>query len=551
MGEEHYAMRALSWQDSVAWLRSERQQQELRATTVATAAVLASFGTALAIEHLARLHVDVVVLAVVLAVTLGRTQRAHAVRQRLLSLLLLAPIAAAAAEVSSLMTRHHHIGDGLFVAAVSAAIWVRRFGPGYAAAGTLATLPFIAVLITPMPPTVGQVHLLWSAVIALVAGCWVSVAQLIDTRLPPRHRPQSHTGGASAGQPAGGSRPRTVPGRLPASTKMAVQMAVALAVAFAVGRQLSPQHWMWLVLTTYIVGSGNRGGGDVAYKSVLRLLGAAAGTVAATAVAGLYPPGDTTPIVFIFVVLALAMWVRAINYAYWAASITAALALLYGYFGQTGATLLRERLAAIAVGAVIGLTAGWFILPVKTTDVVRRRIADVLAVLTDYLSTAHRAPGELPGQQHRLETALDQLEQIRPPLRAHRKLPRRLRDDQPHHDDAVRALLDCRRPTREFTRQLTTAASDTTDSRNIQELRQQVIAARRGMARNRNRPATLLESPPPPTPTQSGPGPGGGALAQLGHAIGVTASVVAPPATADNNGSPHRTACPATDNGAR
>ena len=39
-------------------------------------------------------------------------------------------------------------------------------------------------------------------------------------------------------------------------------------------------HWIWVVLTAYIVCSGNRGRGDVVHKSAIRVIGAACGTLA-------------------------------------------------------------------------------------------------------------------------------------------------------------------------------------------------------------------------------------------------------------------------------
>ena len=62
---------------------------------------------------------------------------------------------------------------------------------------------------------------------------------------------------------------------------MAIQMAVALVLSFVVGYVYFAERWAWLVLTAFIVLSGNRGRLDVAYKSVLRVLGAAAGTLLA------------------------------------------------------------------------------------------------------------------------------------------------------------------------------------------------------------------------------------------------------------------------------
>jgi hypothetical protein len=420
------------------------------------AAVLATFGSAVLLETVAHLHTDIVVLAVVLAMTLGRRQGGHSGRSRALSLLLLPAVSIAAVEVGSLLIEHPTVGDALFVIAVSGGIWLRRFGPTWARAGTVVALPFIALLITPVPalPDASHTQRLWSAVAAFIAMGWVTAAHWIDRRL--RQAPVAPAPPAPA--------PRRVTGRLPASTKMAAQMAVALAVAFAVGRWLYPQHWSWLVITAYIVGSGNRGRGDVAYKSVLRLAGAAAGTIIATLVAGLFPAGDKTSVVIIFVVLAFASWLRTINYAYWAAGITSVLALLNGYFGLTGTELLRERLGGVALGAVIAVLAAWFVLPVRSTDVVRRRIADVLPVLGDCLRSVRHGPAEVERHQPRLEYVLDQLEQVAPAMRAHRKLPPPLRGPKgsrggPHVADTIDGLL-LLRPAERTPEQIRTQIAD-------------------------------------------------------------------------------------------
>lgn len=147
---------------------------------------------------------------------------------------------------------------------------------------------------------------------------------------------------------------------------MAAQMGVALGAAFAVGHLVLGEHWAWVVLTAFVVCSGNRGRGDVVDKSLLRVAGAGVGTAAATILAGLFGPADPWQVVAIFVLLALGTWSRPLSYAYWAACITAALAFLYGYFGQTAPSLLFERLGGILLGGVLGVAASWFVLPVRT-----------------------------------------------------------------------------------------------------------------------------------------------------------------------------------------
>ena len=127
------------------------------------------------------------------------------------------------------------------------------------------------------------------------------------------------------------------------------------------------------MLTAFIVCSGNRGRADVLHKSGLRLAGALGGTAAATLLAGGIPAGSAVTVAAIFAVLGVAVLLRTLSYAYWAAGITAVLALLNGYFGVSGSGVLGERLAGILAGAAIGVAVSWLVLPVRTTDVLRRR----------------------------------------------------------------------------------------------------------------------------------------------------------------------------------
>jgi hypothetical protein len=111
------------------------------------------------------------------------------------------------------------------------------------------------------------------------------------------------------------------------------------------------------------------------------------------------------------------------------------------------------------------------VLPVRSTDVVRRRIADVLPVLGEWLRGRH-SPAELEGHQPRLEYVLDQLEQVAPPLRAHRRLPGRLRRSGPHLADTVDGLLQLRSP-----------------GRSPEQVRHQIAGARETLARLRENAA--------------------------------------------------------------
>ncbi|TDU03723.1 fusaric acid resistance family protein [Streptomyces sp. 846.5] len=339
-------------------------RHELRATVVAMAAVLASYGSALLLEHLAHLRIDVVVLSVVLSLTLARTQRVAFAADRLLGLGVL-PLAALAADaVGSLIARHPNIGDALFVLGVCATVWIRRFGRHAARIGAMAVLPFVSVLVLqgPVGAPTGAAHAGWVALVALIAAGWVLVVQVgawklgLGERAWPERRPE----------PQAAAVPRH---RIRPSSRLALQMGVALGAAFAVGRYAFPAHWPWVVLTAFIVCSGARERTDVLHKGVLRAAGAAVGTLVATGIAGAFGPGDRLSVVLIFVTLALATWLRSASYAFWAAGVTAALALMYGYFGESAPALLWTRLLEILIGAALGIAASWLVLPV------RRRIA--------------------------------------------------------------------------------------------------------------------------------------------------------------------------------
>jgi hypothetical protein len=337
----------------------------LRSAGVIMAATLACFFSAWLVEDLGGLHAGGVVLAVVLGLSIGRTQRHIDPRGTLVGAAVLPAATAVAAAVGLLLGAHPVIGDVLFATAVAAAIFVRRFGAGFARAGTQATLPLVAVLVVPLVSGPGLSTVLWTTAIAVVAYGWVTLARLLAGRAGvfTARGPES-TSGAPTASMLERRRSGTVFG--PASTRMAVQMFVGLGAAFVIGHWLFPGHWSWVVLTAFVVASGNRSRRDVVRKSGLRVAGAACGTVFATLLASVFPPGDRWTIVAIFTVLALASWLREFSYGYWAAGVTAALALLYGYFGEHGTDLLVARLEGILIGAVLAVAASWFIAPVRT-----------------------------------------------------------------------------------------------------------------------------------------------------------------------------------------
>jgi uncharacterized membrane protein YccC len=144
--------------------------------------------------------------------------------------------------------------------------------------------------------------------------------------------------------------------------------------------------------------------------------------------------------VVIFLVLATAMWLRSFNYAFWAGGMTAALALLYGYFGESGLDRLGERLAEILIGAGIAVVVSWVLLPVRTGDVLRRYLADALAALHECL-LARRDGTDLAGRLAGFRFRREQLATTSSSLRLAGRHPSLSQD----HRWAHAALLRCER----------------------------------------------------------------------------------------------------------
>jgi hypothetical protein len=376
------------------------------------------------------------VLAVVLCLALARSQLDRDRRGRIEAAIALPIVSLVAVGVGILLHRTPWLGAFVFISGMFLSIWVRRFGPMARRAGSLIALPFIVLLTTPCLPATPNGPIpaaLTPVVIALLAFLWVNALRALARRirfLPPSRFEFEPAPPAPRGE--GSLRPS-------ASTRMALQMAAALTLSFVIGYAYFAERWTWIVLTALIVLSGNRGRLDVAYKSGLRVLGAAIGTLVALSLSINVGSHDTTTVMLILCALFLGVWLRPLGYAWWALFVTLALALLQGFDGSSMPTVLWPRLQEIVIGACIGVAAAWFVLPVRSTAALRRRIADALATLSDALDPAisTRVPDDF-------SAAVVGVEQMAPSFRASRMVTKRFRTLQPA--DWVDALLACRDP---------------------------------------------------------------------------------------------------------
>lgn len=405
----------------------------LREAVVTMLAVLATLACSVAVDA----EPGPAVLAVVLCVSLSRSHMDRDLRGRFEAAVALPLVGLVATGVGFLLLRLPWVGAALFVAGMATSVWLRRFGSVARHAGGLIALPFVAILTTPYVPTRHAGH--WLAVlipivVALLALLWVSVFHALAYRfrlLPRLREPHAHPAPALA-KPSSTLRPD-------ATTRMAIQMAVALGAAFLVGHVVFAHRWAWVVLTAFIVNSGTRGRLDVAYKSVLRVLGAGLGTLLALGAALHTGAHDGSTVVLMLAAVFLGLWLRPLGYAWWALFVTIALALLQGFEGGSAGEVLMLRLQEIVVGALLGVAAAWFVWPVRSTEVLRRRLADALATMAAAFdpATPARTPGELAAAMH-------QIEQLAPAFRASRLATASLRPLQPA--DWIDALVACYTP---------------------------------------------------------------------------------------------------------
>lgn len=380
-----------------------------RSSAVTVAAMLAGFGAGLAAVSIAHQPAGAVVLGVLIGMSLGRTQQTATSADRVAGLVVVPIVAAGAVALGHLVAgRLAVVGCAAFVVALSATVWVRRFGPRASRLGTLAATPLLSVLIVPAGPG-AQTGPLAAGTLAAVVFVLVSLLHMVARRTG-FHRPEP-------------ARTRPV-AKGSTSTKMAIQLGIALAAACTIARIVVPTHWQWVVLTAFIVCSGNRGRGDVLHKGVLRVLGAAAGSLLATGLLALVTPSGPACVAAILVALATGIMLRPISYAYWAGCVTAVMALLADLSGVDPVPLLLTRLAAILLGGALGIAASWLILPIRSRQVAGRRIAEVRHAL----DTLHAAqPHQIADARRGVLGAIAQLDLIAPAFelqrRVHRLLP--------------------------------------------------------------------------------------------------------------------------------
>ena len=389
--------------------------QTLPSALASIAAILASFGVMYAVCVSLGINASPAVMAAALAMGFMRRVEHLDLKALLLKLVSLPFIGLVAGAVGLALLKAPVLGAVLFTGGIALSILLRGYGPRAAALGRLVALPFITILVVPvrvegipgrwLPPLL----IIGAGVAALLCSALVS---WLATRL---------------GVETEAETPRTTPprpgreGQTPIATRMALQMLAALGLAFLIGMTVFPAHWFWVVLTAFIVCSGAVGRGDAVYKGIQRLGGAVGGTVVAAAISYIVFPSSASYAAAVFSVLFIGIWLRRLDYTWWAACATLVFALLQGPQEGGIVPLLGMRVLCIVIGALCAVAATWFIYPIRTEQLIRRRVADALGALREHL------PHQSGSPEHRASLAVltrhaEELQRVAPPVRLHRAL---------------------------------------------------------------------------------------------------------------------------------
>jgi len=176
------------------------------------------------------------------------------------------------------------------------------------------------------------------------------------------------TGGSATGDRATEPDDEAVKPGLALSTRQAVQVGVATSLAIVGGELISPSRWYWAVIAAFVVFAGTSSRGDVLTRGRDRVIGTVGGVIAGMALAFVVDGAVVPTLVLLLVCLFLAIYTVRISPGLLAFWITALLALLYGLIGQFSVETLVLRIEETAIGAALGMLAGFLILPTGTRE---------------------------------------------------------------------------------------------------------------------------------------------------------------------------------------
>jgi uncharacterized membrane protein YccC len=181
------------------------------------------------------------------------------------------------------------------------------------------------------------------------------------------------------------------------NTRQVIQVTIAGALAIVAGELLSPSHWYWALIATFVIYLGTSTRGQTLTKGWQLVVGTVIGVGIATLIASLVGGNVVASLALIFVALFTGSYLGRVSYAVLIICVISMLALLFGLLGEFTIGLLLVRLEETAIGAAIGIGAAFLILPARTVTAARANIRSFLHRLADLVAMASQ---QLSGQGH-------------------------------------------------------------------------------------------------------------------------------------------------------
>jgi uncharacterized membrane protein YgaE (UPF0421/DUF939 family) len=178
------------------------------------------------------------------------------------------------------------------------------------------------------------------------------------------------------------------PAGLNQSTRQAVQVGVATSLAIVVGELVSPARWYWAVIAAFVVFAGTTSRGDLLSRGSQRVIGTIGGVLAGMGLALVVGDRAIPALILMFGCVFFALYLVRVSQALMAFWITAVLALLYGLIGQFSVETLLVRVEETAVGAAMGMLAGYLILPKGTREAFGEALDTVVDAVDATLAAA-------------------------------------------------------------------------------------------------------------------------------------------------------------------
>lgn len=186
--------------------------------------------------------------------------------------------------------------------------------------------------------------------------------------------------------PTAGEPDRQLLSRFRPTARSAIQVLVATGLAILAGQQLSGSRWFWAVITAFVVFTGVSSRAETLHKRWQRTIGTLAGVVAGVIVAALAGGNTIASVVIILACVFFAFYFAQVSSGLMIFWITVMLALLYGLMGQFSIGLLVLWLEETAIGAAIGASVAYLVLPTRTRSTVAQAGKDFLDALGELVT---------------------------------------------------------------------------------------------------------------------------------------------------------------------